>query len=140
MKQERQLDRGLRVLFRARDFFIIGLLLLVAVVIILVARPIAELGVQVAAIYHKDRLIDRIELKQGVERDFSYPENPAVIFRQYADGTIAFLSSDCPDRICVRTGRIGKSGVFAACVPNHFLIVIERADQGEGMNDVDLIA
>ena len=140
MNQKYPLDRGQRVLFRPRDFFVIGLLLLVATAIVLFARPFTEQDVLVAEIYYKDRLIDRIELTEGLVRDFSYPENPAVIFRQYADGTIAFLESDCPDHVCVKTGRIGRAGAFAACVPNHFLVVIEGKDQGEGIHDVDLIA
>lgn len=32
-------------------------------------------------------------------------------------GTISFYRSDCPDQICVRTGKLTKPGQVAVCVP-----------------------
>ena len=32
-------------------------------------------------------------------------------------GAISFLSSDCPDQICVHTGKLTKPGQAAVCLP-----------------------
>ena len=32
-------------------------------------------------------------------------------------GAASFLSSDCPDQICVRTGKLTKPGEAAVCLP-----------------------
>ena len=48
---------------------------------------------------------------------------PNVIF-EVADGQIAFVKSDCPDQICVRTGFISRGGQMAACLPNGLVLSI----------------
>ncbi len=50
------------------------------------------------------------------------------------DGSIGFCESDCPDKICIRTGMLSKSGEVAACVPNRTVISVEG-----GSNAVDAI-
>ncbi len=37
---------------------------------------------------------------------------------------ICFMSADCPDRLCVKTGWIDKPGQLAVCLPNRALIKI----------------
>ena len=48
---------------------------------------------------------------------------PNVIF-EVRDGQIAFVKSDCPDQICVRTGFIHRSGQMAACLPNGLVLFL----------------
>ena len=52
---------------------------------------------------------------------------PNVIF-EVMDGRIAFIKSDCPDQICVRTGFIGQAGQMAACLPNGLVLSILGAE------------
>ena len=39
-------------------------------------------------------------------------------------GAIRFSASDCPNQLCVRTGRLTKAGQSAACLPHRTLIRI----------------
>ena len=39
-------------------------------------------------------------------------------------GKISVTAADCPDKICVRTGAINRSGEVIACVPHKLLIEI----------------
>jgi len=41
-----------------------------------------------------------------------------------ADGA-RFVHSDCPDGVCVRTGKITRAGQAAVCVPNRVVLVLE---------------
>lgn len=52
----------------------------------------------------------------------------------YADGGVGFLESNCPDKVCVRTGKIYRTGDTAACVPNKAMIriVSEKELRGDG--------
>ena len=51
-------------------------------------------------------------------------------------GGEAYISeSDCPDRICVHTGRISKSGQAIVCVPARTTVKITGGDA-----DIDFIA
>ena len=66
---------------------------------------------------------------------FSLPSIPYVIF-EVSDGQIAFIKSDCPDQICVRTGFLNHPGLMAACLPNNLILVmINRAANDD---DIDI--
>lgn len=88
----------------------------------------AEKGVY-AEIYHDSVLVDRIELSTAPAGTFSVPGMPNVVFQHYADGSIAFVESDCPDKVCIRTGRLKHTGQFAACLPNKILLKIVGGEQ-----------
>jgi hypothetical protein len=51
---------------------------------------------------------------------FSLPQRPQVVF-EVRDGAIAFIHSNCPDQVCVRTGFIRQGGQQAACLPNRLV-------------------
>jgi len=61
------------------------------------------------------------------EHEFILPENPHIKFK-IKDNAIAFISSDCPDKICVNTGRLKYAGQSAACMPNRVSIHITGGD------------
>ena len=58
------------------------------------------------------------------EQIFSVTMIPHVVF-EVRDGQIAFVKSDCPDQVCVRTGFLSRSGQMAACLPNKMLLYIQ---------------
>lgn len=60
-------------------------------------------------------------------------ENGVVI---KCDGSSAwFEHSDCPDKVCVNTGKLSVSGEWAACLPNETVIKITK-----GNGDVDTVS
>ncbi len=116
---------------RKADIVLIVVLLLSAPVFLFINRHFsAEKGVY-AEIYHDSVLVYRIKLSTAKEGSFSIPGVPKVVFHQYADGSIAFIKSDCPDKICIRSGRLKNDGQFAACLPNKIMlkIVSEEKDR-----------
>lgn len=36
--------------------------------------------------------------------------------------TVWFASSDCPDQVCVRTGKLTRAGQAAVCLPNRVVV------------------
>ena len=42
------------------------------------------------------------------------------------DEEIFVSEADCPDKICVRTGRLSKAGDTAACLPHKILIEVKE--------------
>jgi hypothetical protein len=116
---------------RKADIALIVVLLLAAPVFLFINRHFsAQKGVY-AEIYHDSTLVYRIKLSTAKEGSFSIPGVPKVVFHQYADGSIAFIQSDCPDKICIRSGRLKNAGQFAACLPNKVMlkIVSEEKDR-----------
>lgn len=53
------------------------------------------------------------------------------------DGSISVVGSDCPDKTCVRTGAISKSGEAVVCVPNKVAVEI-KGEKSE--DDVDIFS
>ncbi len=52
-------------------------------------------------------------------------ENTNVILELDGEGNIFFVSSDCPDKLCIKKGKLHKNGDFAACIPNGILLQIK---------------
>lgn len=116
---------------RKADIVLIMVLLLSAPVFLFINRHFsAQKGVY-AEIYHDSTLVYRIKLSTAKEGSFSIPGIPKVVVHQYADGSIAFIKSDCPDKICIHSGRLKNAGQFAACLPNKVMlkIVSEEKDR-----------
>lgn len=89
-----------------------------------------------AEIYRDSRLVKTVALPAS-PGSFSLDGVPGVTFETYADGSIAFARSDCPDQVCVHTGRLSAPGQFAACLPNGLYVKIV-SNEGEDANGVDI--
>ena len=91
-----------------------------------------------AEIYYYSELVKTVELTPGADRTFSIPQNAHVIFHQYKDGSIAFVESDCPDKVCIHAGKLRTAGQFAACLPNGIVMkIVPEKEHGE--DDADLV-
>jgi hypothetical protein len=86
----------------------------------------------VAELYHKNSLVKRIDLMSAEESEFSIPQLPNVVFRVTGDGGIAFERADCPDQLCVQSGRLSRRGQIAACLSNDVYIrLVSPSDLSE---------
>lgn len=43
---------------------------------------------------------------------------------EIADGGVRMIYADCPDKICMHTGRISESGQSIVCAPNRVVVSI----------------
>ncbi|HYE68792.1 MAG TPA: NusG domain II-containing protein, partial [Anaerovoracaceae bacterium] len=69
---------------------------------------------------------------------FSIPQDENVIFHLYQDGSIAFVESDCPDKVCIHAGKLKMTGQFAACLPNGIVMkIVPEKERSE--DDPDLV-
>jgi len=91
-----------------------------------------------AEIYYYSELVKTIDLDTGKEESFSLPQDKNVVFHLYKDGSIAFIESDCPDKVCIRSGKLRSAGQYAACLPNGFVMKI--VPKGErSPEDADIV-
>lgn len=64
-------------------------------------------------------------------------ESKGIALRiEVSDGTVAVVSSSCPDHVCEQTGKISKVGQAIICIPAQ--VVIEISGEG-GIGDADFI-
>ena len=79
-----------------------------------------------AEIVYNNEVIGRLDL---TEDGIYSPEGFDVTF-EVRDGAAAFVSSDCPDKICVNTGFISRQGQSAVCLPNRLTLRIAGGEAG----------
>lgn len=58
------------------------------------------------------------------EGEFSVPEIPNMKF-EISDGGVRVTESDCPDKICIKTGRVTGENMSAVCMPNKVIVTVE---------------
>jgi hypothetical protein len=124
--------------YKKTDLLVIGSMLVVCLGIWGIYQVVFT-GKQVKAeIYYGSELVQTVDLSTGEERRFTVPQNEHVVFHLYNDGSICFESSNCPDQICVHSGRISKVGESAACLPNQLILKIVPRN-GYDTSDADII-
>lgn len=87
-----------------------------------------ELSSQSAHIYHDGILVKTIDLTEQKNYTFSIEQVPEVIFHVFADGSIKFEQSNCPDKVCINMGSIRSVGESAVCLPNNLILKITGDD------------
>lgn len=107
-----------------RDILLIAAVVVCGVLVwLFLSGAFAKAG-SYAEIYYKSELVETVALTTGEEKSFSIPQLDNVVFHLYADGNIAFVESDCPDKVCIHAGKLHLDGQMAACLPNEVYIKI----------------
>lgn len=124
--------------FKKSDLIIIGVILLVAFALSIFYRSWNSDRLAYAEIYYNSELVQTVDLNAGIDKTFKIPQEDHVIIHQYQDGSIRFEESDCPDKVCIRAGKLSVVGESATCLPNKITIkVVPKDDYNE--DDVDII-
>ena len=101
---------------------ILCVLTLGSIIAILVPRK-APTG-YIADIYQNGTLVRSIPLFQ-VEKTYSFElqgENGCTNVIAVYPGSIAIVSADCPDKLCVHQGAVSNSLLPITCLPNRVVI------------------
>jgi len=123
--------------FKKTDIAIIcGILLLAAALYFVYLQSAKDKDVE-ARIYFENELVKVVSLTDGTDYDFSVTGHEDVVFHVFADGSIAFVDSDCPDKVCINAGKQKLSGQSSACLPNG--LVLRIAPLGDGSGDPDVV-
>jgi hypothetical protein len=96
--------------FKKTDILVIAVIIAAAAVAWLIysssvtGRPVK------AEIYYYSELVETVELRPGQEKKFSIPQDENVVLLVDNEGNIQFIESDCPDKVCIKTGKIHLAG------------------------------
>ena len=111
-----------RRLFKKSDLFFITPLILAAIILHFFFSKIKGDIVEISV---DNEVVSRLPLSEEFEISL---ENGVTLI---GDGESAyFKKSDCPDKVCIHTGKLSKSGEWAACLPNKTVIKIVGKDGG----------
>lgn len=123
---------------KKRDFIIIAVILLAACIFYFVYNMQSDKGTAKAEIYYESELVMTVMLNENEDRVFKLPQNENVVFHLYEDGSIRFEESDCPDEVCIKSGKLRHIGSSAACLPNKVILKIVPVKDTDD-NDIDII-
>ena len=109
------------------DLWVIGALLLASLSLFFLLRE-GERGERVS-VFVGNELYTELSLAQPPATYTVETEKGVLTFSLDAEG-VCVLHSDCPDAVCVRTGKIARKGESIVCVPLGVCITV-----GEGVLD-----
>ena len=76
----------------------------------------------VAAVWLDGEKVKEVNLSDTSE-NFEFSVGNCVL--SVEEEKIRFVSSDCPDKLCIKSGYLSKNGDTAACLPNKVVVKIE---------------
>lgn len=120
------------------DLIIISVILIISAVAYVSYHHVFNAKAAKAEIYYKSQLVQTVDLTAGEDKRFSIAQDQHVVFHVYKDGSICFEQSNCPDKICIRAGKLHTIGESAACLPNSIVMKIVAKDQ-RSADDLDMV-
>lgn len=124
--------------FKKSDIAVIAVLLLCSLVVWLIYDNSTKGDAVKAEIYYYSQLVKTVPLDEHKDVVFSIDQESDVVLHISSKGKIAFIASDCPDKVCINTGELYKAGQYAACLPNGITVKIVPAGE-RNEEDVDII-
>lgn len=120
------------------DIIIVSVILIISAVSLVSYRSLFGGKAAKAQIYYKSQLVETVDLSAGVDKRFKIEQTPNVVFHVYKDGNICFEEANCPDKICIRAGKLHIIGESAACLPNSIVMKIVAKDK-RSKDDLDMV-
>ena len=119
----------MKKLIRPFDIILIAVLLLGAVGFHLYTKNTTD---GATAVIHIDgEVYKTIELeKVEASYELSLPCSPSATLC-VEKGCVSFKEADCPDKLCVSTGKLRHKGDTAACLPAKVVVTIENGEESE---------
>lgn len=133
-KMDGQIARTKRRFFRLGDLTVIAVILVAVIsgaLMIAVQRSgLSEEGRKVAVISVRGEVVQEIELDRVAEPYELEVIGDLTVKLEISDRGARFISSGCPDKLCVRRGLLSGYPDSAVCLPAKVSVKIERRDIG----------
>lgn len=115
---------------RAELLFIAGLLLLSLALVLILTLTRRE------GAYAEVEIDGEVVARYALHADGEYVLNGGTNVLVIEGGEAYLTYADCPDLVCVKTGRVRYVGESIVCLPNRLSVVI----RGEDAGGVDLVS
>ncbi|MGN0572060.1 MAG: NusG domain II-containing protein [Candidatus Fimenecus sp.] len=116
------------------DMLLLAVLLLVGLSLWIVPRVLPQRDALFAEVTVDGETVLELDLQTAVDRKTYTLENGVVLVTE--KHTIAFLSADCPDKVCVNTGTLSHAGEVAACVPTGTVVTVKGESRGATLDGI----
>ena len=108
---------------KKRDFILIGAILAVILIAFAVTSLVKEDGAYVVV-----RVDGKEVAKYSLTVDGEYELNGGTNVLKIEGGKAYLISANCPDHLCVKQGKVDKSGETITCLPNRLTVTVYGSD------------
>lgn len=116
---------------KKKDFILIGAIVVVIAIAIAVLSLTKKDGAYVVV------KVDGNEVaRYSLSQDGEYQLNGGTNVLRIEGGKAYLVSANCPDHLCVKQGKVSKSGETITCLPNRLTVTVYSGEAGE----VDLVS
>ncbi|MGN0520460.1 MAG: NusG domain II-containing protein [Candidatus Fimenecus sp.] len=116
------------------DMIVLAVLAVVGVGLLLLPRVLPQSDTLVAEVTVGGETVLELDLQTATDRKTYTLENGVVLVVE--NHTVAFLSADCPDKVCVNTGALSRVGEVAACVPTGTVVTVKGENRGAPLDGI----
>ena len=108
----------------------LGAALLCGAALLWLLLPRSTQGHIIATITVGEETVRTLDLTTAPDQEFSILDETGLeITFQVQDHAIRFLSSDCPDKVCVNTGFLREDLQVATCLPNRTTLFLSVSQE-----------
>lgn len=110
------------------DLYLIAGLLLVSLAAYAILQFAVKKEGSYAVVRVDGQVVRRLSLKQDTNitvEGYEGGENVIIV----DEGSVYMQDADCPDKICVRTGKISRTGETIVCLPHRVVVEITGDEQ-----------
>ena len=109
-------------MIKKRDIILALVLILLGIVCYGVIRLGQKKGSQVI-IYEDQKEIGRYDLNADTTKEIQTAKGMNIL--EIKNGMAYVTEADCPDQVCIRMGKISKTGETIVCLPHKLVIQVE---------------
>ncbi len=126
---------------KKKDIIFIGVLLAVALIAFFVVDRFIKKDGDKVVIKVDGEVVKIINISNSqsiIVNGYEGGTNTVVI----ENGTVYMTEADCPDKICVNTGKISRTGETIVCLPHRVVVEIESSgitNEGDSNDSIDSV-
>lgn len=127
------------IVLKKGDFFIILLLMLAGLAWLVRDYIFPDTGEKFAVIEVDGKFVETLPLNVDTRYKIDFPQEKYIeLTVENGEIWISEETVDCPEKICVRTGKVSKPGESIVCLPNKTVIYIEGDTDSSEQNVDDI--
>ena len=133
VKRSKALDNKVRL---KRDIILVLSMVIIAAAAFLIINFAVKKDGSYAVIKVDGKVIKTLDLNSGettIEvNGYQGGVNKVVIY----DGKVSMTEADCPDELCVKTGKISRVGETIVCLPHRVVVEIKGSPDDDSIDSV----
>lgn len=114
--------------FKLFDLVVLGVILVLIVALLLVLFLPRDNGAMVQ-VYRSGKLVAEYDLNDA--KDTPMVKSYGTLVLLIEGNGVTALESECPDKCCVKQGKISRDGESIICVPQEIVVKIVGGDKSE---------